>query len=127
MGLPGTSVSWKGVKRNDVETVWDQAWWAVWPMRTIGTPSSEPPETLSLPGIVSCAWKNRSEPSHGKCGLPSSMPRLFCVASLPSATALEPIARPLNSLARPSASCSLLGIGGIGALGCGGCAPPMRA
>ena len=56
VGSPGVSVSWYGVNLNAVETVWLHAIVAVWPMSTIGTPNSEAPLTLTLPGIVSWAW-----------------------------------------------------------------------
>src|SRR5688572_10579078 len=56
VGLPGTRVSWKGVNRNAVLTVWLHAMCAVWPMRTSGTPSRLPPVTSMRPGTVRCAW-----------------------------------------------------------------------
>ena len=83
VGEPGTSFSSNGVKRYAVETVWLQARWSVWPMITIGTPNRLAPLTFTLPGIVSCDSKKRSEPSHGKCGLPSTIPRPLSVASRP--------------------------------------------
>jgi hypothetical protein len=74
VGSPGTRVSWKGVKRYAVDTVCDHAMCAVWPMLMRGTPSSDPPATSISPGMVRWAWKKRSDPIHGKCGLPSSRP-----------------------------------------------------
>ena len=56
VGCPGTRVSWNGVNRNAVDTVWLQATDALCPMRISGTPYSEAPVTLILPGMVSCAW-----------------------------------------------------------------------
>ena len=56
MGEPGTSVSWYGVNRYAVETVWLHAIVRVWPISTSGTPNSDAPCTFSLPGIVRCAW-----------------------------------------------------------------------
>src|SRR5437667_398197 len=47
VGSPGTSVSWYGVNRNAVETVWLHATVAVWPMLMAGTPYSPTPVTLS--------------------------------------------------------------------------------
>src|SRR5207244_2280647 len=45
VGSPGTSVSWYGVNRNAVETVWLHATVAVWPMLLAGTPYSPTPVT----------------------------------------------------------------------------------
>jgi hypothetical protein len=56
VGDPGTSVSWYGVKRNAVETVWLHAIRFVLPIRMSGTPISDAPCALALPGIVICAW-----------------------------------------------------------------------
>ena len=56
VGWPGTRVSWYRVNRNAVETVWLHAIVAVWPIRISGTPYSETPVTLILPGMVSWAW-----------------------------------------------------------------------
>src|SRR3954452_16906045 len=47
VGEPGTSVSWYGVKRNAVETVWLQAMLRVLPISTTGTPNTEAPSTFS--------------------------------------------------------------------------------
>src|SRR5213593_1023127 len=47
VGSPGTSVSWYGVNRNAVETVWLHATVAVWPMLMAGTPYSPTPVTLT--------------------------------------------------------------------------------
>src|SRR4051812_1722427 len=41
VGFPGTSVSWYGVNRNAVETVWLHASVALCPISTIGTPNSD--------------------------------------------------------------------------------------
>src|SRR5689334_11398371 len=125
VGSPGTSTSWNGVNRYDVDTVCDHAMCAVWPMLMSGTPSSEPPATSSWPGIVSWVWKKRSDPIHGKCGLPRRRPWPLVVALEPRATALEPIARvPSNSVFSRCARAFAL-IVGIGALGSGGWAAPM--
>ena len=56
VGWPLTSVSWNGVNRNAVDTVWLHATDALWPMRISGTPYSDAPVTLIWPGMVSCAW-----------------------------------------------------------------------
>src|SRR6266576_911052 len=47
VGSPGTSVSWYGVNRNAVETVWLHAMVAVWTMLMSGTPYSPTPVTLT--------------------------------------------------------------------------------
>jgi hypothetical protein len=56
VGEPGMSVSWNGVKRNAVDTVWLHAIHELWPINTTGTPNSDAPSTFSFPGMVSCAW-----------------------------------------------------------------------
>ena len=97
------------MNRNAVDTVWLQATDALCPMRISGTPYSDAPVTLILPGMVSCDWKNRSVPSHGKCGLPSSRPRWSLVPAEPIATALLPMLRRWARSAAASA-CPVLAV-----------------
>src|SRR5437763_10223549 len=104
VGWPGTRASWNGVNRNAVDTVWLHATDALWPMRISGTPYSDAPVTLILPGMVSCDWKKRSVPIHGKCGLPSSRPRWSLVPAEPIATALLPMLPMLPRWARCAAA-----------------------
>ena len=89
-GLVGSSFSSKSVKWFALSTVWLQATSLLKPMLMNGKPESEPPITSIWPGTVTWNWKKRSVPTHGKCGLPSSMPRPLSVASAPSASALLP-------------------------------------
>ena len=56
MGEPGTSVSWYGVKRYAVETVWLHAIVLVLPISTSGTPNREAPCTFASPGTWIWAW-----------------------------------------------------------------------
>src|SRR5688572_27921899 len=113
VGDPGTSVSWNGVKRYAVETVWLQAMVAECPMLMSGTPSRLPPVTSSLPGSNRCEFLMRSAPLHEKFGLPSSRPPPVVVPYDPTEIAMLPMVRVTSFYLSPSddSSGSSIGIG----------------
>src|SRR5271168_2393742 len=56
-----------------------------------GNPQIPTPIAWYWPGISTFISQKRSAPCHGKCGLASTTPPPLAVASLPTASPLEPI------------------------------------
>jgi hypothetical protein len=61
------------------------------PISTPGTPINPTPYTLSSPGTVTWLSHSFSSPSHGKCGLATTIPAPLADFALPIAHPLLPI------------------------------------
>jgi hypothetical protein len=112
------------VKRLPAETVCDQATFLLKPMLGMPLKPVVAPIESTWPGTVTCSIQKRFTPIHGKCGLPSSMPRPLAVMSRPKAQALEPSgesSRPVSRIA--CAASATVVAAGAAAVAAGGCAP----